>query len=566
MTRRIFRSICMASMAVFLASLALIMGVLYEYFSREQMRQLEVQTELTARAVEMAGLAFLEGLENMDDAIDTQEAVGWVPRGYRITWIDGDGTVRFDNRASSARMENHLEREEIQDAMEKGRGTSARYSATLTERQLYCARKLSDGTVLRMSISSRTWWSLILGMLQPLLLVMAAAVIFSLFLADRLSKKIVGPLNDLNLDDLSLKEQYAELEPLILHIKSQRRQLQVQKAELKRKKEEFDTATKNMTEGILLLNQEGVVLSINRAASRLLGVSPYCVGKDLFLFHNSAKLQELLLEAGSGKSCEMVLPIGETEYQFHASPVMAEGVVSGIALIIFDITEKKKAEQLRREFTANVSHELKTPLQSISGCAELLAEGMVKSEDVPRFSRQIYSEAKRMIALVEDVLHLSRLDEGMISPRWESVELHKLAEQTIHELEPAARNAKVTLRVTGDPGVVQGDRKLLAGILQNLCDNAVKYNREGGSVTIDLEETEAYVKLSVSDTGIGILPQEQERIFERFYRVDKSHSREIGGTGLGLSIVKHGAKLHNAEIELKSVFGEGTVVTLIFPK
>ncbi len=573
MTKRIFRSICGAAAAVFLASLLLIMGVLYSYFSREQMEQLQRQTRLTAKAVEMGGLPFLESLDRVetespekeDRFINSDKTVGLENREHRITWIDADGAVLFDNRASSAQMENHLERQEIQDAIKSGMGTSVRYSVTLTEKQFYCAQRLTDGTVLRMSVSWRTWWSLILGMLQPVFLVIGAAVLLSLFLADRLSRKIVKPLNELDLDDLSMKEQYAELEPLMIRIKSQQRQLNRQRAELERKREEFETITKNMTEGILLLNKHGAVLSMNEAASRLLGVSRYCVGKDLFLFHNSSRLQELIREAGGGKARDTALPIGEISYEFHASPVMSQGAVSGIVLIIFDMTEKEKAEQIRREFTANVSHELKTPLQSISGCAELLAEGLVKPEDVPRFSCQIYGEAKRMTALVEDILHLSRLDEGAVKLEWETVDLRKLCEKVLEELEPAARKAGVSLEITGTKGLVQGDAGLLEGIVRNLCDNAVKYNREGGSVILEVQELGDQVRLSVTDTGIGILPQDQERIFERFYRVDKSRSREVGGTGLGLSIVKHAAKLHHAEIQVESMPGEGTRVSLDFP-
>lgn len=554
MTKKIFRSICMASMIVFFTSLVLIMGALYGYFTDIQMRQLHIQADMAARGVEGGGIRYLEGLDEGD---------------CRITWIDPEGSVLFDNRAGSSGMENHLERKEIADAIKQGTGESKRYSTTLLERQLYAAVRLGDGTVLRLSSSQQTWWSLALEMLQPIGLVVLAAVGFSLFLAFRLSKWIIRPLNDLNLDEPERTAAYEEIMPLLNRIGSQQDRLRRQAEEAQRRKNEFESATKNMREGLLLLNEHGTVLSLNDSASRILGISRYCVGKDFLLFHNSNDIRGLLDAASRGKHTETIACLDGINYQINASPVIFEDRVSGIVLLIFDISEKEKAEQMRREFTANVSHELKTPLQSISGYAELLCEGMVRSRDVPHFCGQILNESRRMVTLVEDIIRLSYLDEGAGDMPREAVDLYELSALAIRNLAPAARDAQVAVRLEGDHVKIVGVPVLLETILFNLCDNAVKYNRTGGSVTIRIKsckkQDREYAQVSVSDTGIGIPDSDQERIFERFYRVDKSRSKAVGGTGLGLSIVKHAARAHDAQIQVESMVGEGTSFTVFFP-
>lgn len=551
MTKRIFRSICIVAIAVFLASLVLIMGVLYNYFSNQQMKSLRTETALCASAVEKDGIDYLQSVADGD---------------YRITWISTDGSVLFDNKAQTDNMENHLEREEIKEALQNGEGESARRSDTLMEKQIYFARKLSDGTILRLSESHLALWSLILSMLQPIVIVIAIAIGLSLFLAYRLSRHIVKPLNELNLDEPNTESVYEEISPLVNRIASQQRQLKIQKAELKQKQEEFDTATGSMNEGIILLSESGAVLSINKSATKVLGISRYCVGKDLLLFNNSFEIQELLRIAGVGNRTEKIIPIAERDYQFNASPIINDGKVSGIALIIFDITEKERAEEARREFTANVSHELKTPLQNISGSAELLSNGLVKQEDIPKFAEQIFGESKRMITLVEDIIKLSHLDEGAEDMTRQTVDLYDLAELTVRNLSPVAATADVTLSLSGEKSEMQGIPQLLSGIIYNLCDNAIKYNHAGGRVSVDVRPTETDVILTVSDTGIGIPPEAQERIFERFYRVDKSRSKSVGGTGLGLSIVKHAVKLHNGEIEIRSIVDKGTAMIITLPK
>ncbi len=551
MTKRIFQSICIAVFSVFFASAILFMGVLYEYFSRIRYDQLEMQTNLAAQGVTNEGAGYFEGLDVED---------------YRITWIAADGTVLYDSRTDSAGMENHLEREEIRQAFSEGIGRSSRYSVTLMERSLYCAQRLPDGTVLRLSIAQDTLLTLFLGMFQPICIIFAIALGLSLVLAFRLSKGIVKPLNELNLDEPLNNEGYDELAPLLRRIAAQQRQIRLQGDELRQKQSEFETVTTGMAEGIVLLNEKKIVLGINPAAVRLFETDASCVGKYILSVNRSLELQELLQKAGDGRHAEMVLELGSGKYQLDASPVFSDGLVSGVVLLMLDVTEKEKSEQMRREFTANVSHELKTPLHTISGCAELLAKGMVKPEDVEDFSARIYAEAQRMIRLVEDIIRLSHLDEGADDMKREEVDLYMLAGETVQTLLPEAEAAGIQLDLCGGSAAVYGIKQLLSVMLYNLCDNAIKYNRRGGSVSVMIKNEEDGIKLAVSDTGIGIPAEHQERIFERFYRVDKSHSKEIGGTGLGLSIVKHGAKLHDAAIEVHSVLGSGTTITILFPK
>ena len=493
MTKRIFRSTFAVAAVVLLASFVLITGVLYEYFSNKQMDQLNMQTHLAAQGVESAGADYFSDM-NVD--------------GCRITWIAADGTVLFDSRAQQSGMENHADREEVQQALKTGHGESMRYSTTLMERQLYSADRLSDGSVVRISDMQYTPLTLILGMIQPVIIIALLALLLSLLLASRMSKRIVRPLNELSLDNADKIETYPELEPLTDKLRSQQNQLREQETELRRRRDEFEAATGNMTEGLVLLNEQGSVLSINRSATHILDISRYCIGKDI-------------------------------------------RAVSAVP-------------QLRREFSANVSHELKSPLHTISGCAELLANGIVKPEDVPHFLSQIQSEAKRMIALIEDIIKLSHLDEGAEDMQREDVDLLAVARRQADNLSQAAESAQVSLSVSGESAVVNGIPQLLDAIVHNLSENAIKYNRPGGFVKVNVRREGGSALLTVEDNGIGIPSEQQERIFERFYRVDKSHSKEVGGTGLGLSIVKHAAALHNAKINVVSAPGKGTVITVSF--
>ena len=545
MTKRIFRSVILTALAVFLACLALVMGALYSYFSARQEKQLGTELALAAAGVEANGLSYLESLGRRD--------------GLRLTWVDADGTVIFDSNADAESMENHAAREEIAQALETGSGEGSRVSATLSEKTVYLAQRLSDGTVLRAAASHYTVPTLLLGILQPLLLIIILALALSALLASRLSKRIVGPLNAIDLDNPLENETYDELSPLLTRVERQQRQIRSQLDELARRRREFEAVTGSMAEGLILLDKDGCILSINPAASRIFGASEDCVGRDILTVDRSPELRAVTGRAHEGARAEAAIERMGLEYQLTASPVSGGGAV----LLIFDVTERRRAERIRREFTANVSHELKTPLHSIMGAAELLEAGLVKPGDEAEFYVRIRSEAARLLALIEDVIGLSRLDEGEDFPA-EETDLHELALDVASQLAPAAQARGTEIRVEGGPAAMTGVRRLLWEIIWNLADNAVKYGRDGGHVLITTEAREGSVLLKVRDDGPGIPPEHQGRVFERFYRVDKSHSRETGGTGLGLSIVKHAAQYHKGGIRLWSDT-KGTEVTVEFP-
>lgn len=551
MTKRIFRTVFVVAISIFIASAVLFMTVLYDYFSGIQQNQLRMQIDLASQGVEDEGLDYLKNLNIKD---------------YRVTWIGTDGKVLYDSISEADEMENHFEREEVKEALSEGYGASSRYSSTLTQRYLYGAKRLPDGTVIRLSVTQNSLLILTLGMLQPIMIIFVIAIILSAFLASRLSKKIVKPLNELNLDKPLDNNGYDELSPLLRRIDTQQKEISRQSEELKQRQNELEVMTSAMSEGIILLNNRGTVLSINKAAAKLFGTDCFCIGEDIVSINRSLELAQLLNKAKDGEHSERVVELGSGRYQMMASPVISNNIVSGIVLLILDVTEKEKAEQLRREFTANVSHELKTPLHTISGSAELLVNGMVKSEDIPIFLKRIYSEAQRMIQLVEDIIRLSYLDEGAEDMKWDMVDLYAVAEETINSLADEAESNGIKFELYGETVLINGIRQLLQEITYNLCDNAIKYNRKGGLVSVEIKNENEFAILTITDTGIGIPAEHQERIFERFYRVDKSHSKEIGGTGLGLSIVKHAAKLHNAEIELHSIVNKGTEITIKFPK
>lgn len=550
MTKRIFHSICLVAFIVFFASVILIMGVLYEYFSNVGQAQLNMQTTLAAQGVANEGIGYFRGLEVAD---------------YRISWIDADGTVIYDSEFEPAAMENHLDREEVQEALSTGYGNSRRYSDTLMKRSLYSAQKLDDGTILRLSVSQNSILTLLLGMLQPICIVFAVALFLSVFLAIRVSQKIVQPLNEIDLDNPLSNDGYDELSPFLRRIDKQQKELQSQRAELHQRENELLTIIGSMNEGMVLLNSKGKIVSINPSARRLLNAETSCIGTDMLSLCRNLCLQEILSNALKGEQGKRVIQFHGESYQVDASPIASEHTVGGAALFFFNVTEKEKAEQIRREFTANVSHELKTPLHSISGYAELLKNGLVKEEDRIPFARKIYDEAQRMIRLIEDIISLSHLDEGAVDMKYERIDLYETAKKVLRDLETQADAACVTLELTGTPAFLNGIAPLLYSIIYNLCDNAIKYNHEHGKVAVTVSHEDAMILLSVEDTGIGIAPEHQNRIFERFYRVDKSHSKEVGGTGLGLSIVKHVAKIHHAKIEVKSSIGTGTKVSILFP-
>lgn len=549
MTKRIFRSIFLVAVAVLLACLILIMGVLYEYFNTMQRNTLAAQMTLAAQGVQNEGLGYLNGLEEST---------------YRLTWIQADGTVLYDSRADETAMENHADREEIQEALSTGVGESERTSATLAEKTLYRAVRLSDGSVLRIGVTQYTVVTLLLGMLQPIAIVLLAAIVLSVILAKRVSKQITEPLNALDLDHPLENETYEELSPVLTRIERQHRQINSQLEQLRQKQDEFAAITGSMSEGLVLLDDKSTILSINPAAARLFGTDAACIGQNMLTVDRSLAMQKLIADAQAGTRGEAVVALAGGTYQIDASPVTSNDKRIGVCILAFDVTEKAQAEQMRREFSANVSHELKTPLQSIMGSAELIENGLVKQADLPRFVGHIRSEAGRLVTLIDDIIRLSQLDEGGELPV-ESVNLTALAGEAADALSGAAGAKNVTITVEGAPAEMQGVRRLLYEIVYNLCDNAIKYNVDGGSVKVSVSKESDGVLLSVADTGIGIPSEAQSRVFERFYRVDKSHSKESGGTGLGLSIVKHAAHQHHADIHLESAPGKGTTIQIHFP-
>ena len=557
MTKKIFRSILSVAAAVLLANLVIVMGCLYDYFGSVQEAQLKDELRLAAYAVEENGQDYLEHLSERDYRYT------WTP-DYRLTWIASDGTVLFDTLDSAENMENHGDRIEVREAFAKGESSSIRYSTTLTERTLYYARALNNGTVLRISIRQVTVLALVLVMLQPILLVAILAVILSAVLANWMSKKIVRPLNSLDLDHPLENDAYEELAPLLSRIHQQRQQIAAQLHSLKKQTDEFAQVTSHMKEGLVLLDNAGKILSINPAAQQVFGAESSCDGQDFLTIDRSRDLHLAIQTAAEEGHGEIRSERNGREFQFDISRIESEDAFVGTVLLAFDVTEQAFAEQNRREFTANVSHELKTPLQSITGSAELLENGLVKPEDVPRFVGMIRTEAARLVTLVDDIIHLSQLDEGA-APDRETVDLLETAKDAASALGDSATEKGIHVSVSGESVSISGVRSFLHEMIYNLCDNAIKYNVENGSVEITVVRKEQEAVVTVKDTGIGIPAEHQSRIFERFFRVDKSRSKASGGTGLGLSIVKHIAQYHGATIKLQSEFGCGTTVSVVFP-
>ena len=551
MSHKIFRSILHVAAAVLLASLLIIMSYLYEYFAGVQERQLGDELSLAAAGVENYGESYLQTVK---------------PGDYRITWIAADGTVLYDTIRPDTPEENHAGREEVKRALETGEDRSTRYSTTLLEKTIYYARRLTDGSVLRMSISGATTGYLALGVVQPALLVFVLALILSSFLARRISNRIVEPLNHLDLDHpLDNAAAYAELSPLLRRIHEQRVENAAQLRALRQKTDEFNQTIGSMKEGLVLLDENERVLSINAAAKDVFAVNDDCMGRDFLTIDRDPDMTHALGKARADGHAEIRRAHRGRMYQFDISRIESGGAPIGTVLLAFDITEREYAERNRREFTANVSHELKTPLQGIIGSAELIENGMVQPQDVPRFVEHIHSEASRMVTLIGDIIRLSQLDEGDVMPR-EDVDVLAAAKEAVLNLSDEAAKRGITMTVDGTPAIVHGVRRLISEIAFNLCENAVKYNRDGGSVSVKVETEGENAVLTVQDTGIGIPDADQSRVFERFYRVDKSHSKASGGTGLGLSIVKHAVMYHHGKVELRSATGEGTCVRAVLPK
>ena len=549
MTKKIFQSILLVAGCVLLASLLIIMGFLYDYFGGVEENQLRDELSLAAAAVEDGGTDYLARL---------------TADRYRLTWIAADGSVLYDTRTNAESLENHASRAEVSQTLTTGTGESTRYSSTLMEKTMYYAQRLDDGTVLRISISRATVGMIAVGMIQPLLIVLIVALILSGLLARRLSRRIVDPLNSLDLEHPLDNDAYEELSPLLKRIHRQHVEIQTQLRELREKTDEFTQITGSMREGLVLLDEHGSILSINAAAQLLFDADAQCVGRDFLTIERSHEISAAIQAAVTDGHSEVRAERAGRVYQFDISRITSDGKFLGTVILAFDITEQEFAERNRREFTANVSHELKTPLQGIIGSAELIENGMVKPDDLPRFVGHIHAEAARLVTLIDDIIRLSQLDEGDAMPT-EPVDLLAVSQEAAENLHDAAAARDVTLSVTGQPVVMPGVRRLIYEIVYNLCDNAIKYNVDGGRVDIAVASGTDGSSITVADTGIGIAPEHQSRVFERFYRVDKSHSKASGGTGLGLSIVKHAVQYHHGRIELESTPGAGTTIRVVFP-
>ena len=549
MTAKIFRNAFLIGFTVLLACILLFFFIMYSNYQAQAFDNLAIEAEHISEGMQICG---------------GESYLSAVQSGERITWIAADGSVLYDNMADSSTMENHLQRPEVAEAFETGSGRSDRYSSTILEKNNYYALLLKDGTVPRVAGKQTSLAAMALMLVQPSLWIVVLVLVLCGLLAMRLARQIVRPINAINPDNPNATPTYPELQPLITRLQEQNRTIRTQLSELSTRQREFDAITENMREGFLIVDNKCSILSSNRSALRLLGIDDAQKPENLHQAVCSGKLLDLVDNALAGTRGDEEITVGGGTWQLFANPVITAGHVTGAIIIFMDVTEREQREALRREFSANVSHELKTPLTSITGFAELMKEGMVPKEKMQEFSGDIYRESRRLIDLVDDIIQLSRLDEGTANFSKSPVDLYTLSGQVIESLRPVAQKQDITLTLSGQHAVIEGVEQLLQEMIYNLCDNAIKYNISGGSVTVSVWQNGQTVTLSVVDTGIGIPYADQSRVFERFYRVDKSHSKEVGGTGLGLSIVKHAAQYHGAKLELKSDPGRGTAIAVNF--
>ena len=548
MTGRILRNAYLVAVSALLASALLFFGVMYRDYEDSAFARLRAEASAVEQGVSKTGAMFFDGFTPDD----------------RVSWIDASGTVLYDSVAPTDALSSHSGREEIDQALETGEGQSSRYSQTLLQRNFYYARRMEDGTVLRVSCTQNSLPAMILMMLTPFLWVATVVLVLCGVLSYRLAQQITKPINAINLDNPAPLSSYPELTPLFDKLREQNRTIGKQMSELQLRQREFTAITENMREGFLLVDCKMHVLSSNHSALELLGHQALKPGCLLYDAACRPEIFDAVDTALSGSHAELLLTIDETSWQVLANPVVASGQVAGAVVLFMDVTEREQRERLRREFSANVSHELKTPLTSISGFAELMKEGLVPPEKIPEFSGDIYKESLRLIGLVNDIIQLSRLDENSTQFQRAPVDLYDLSASVIERLEPVAAKQSVHLTLAGEHAEIEGVEQLLKEMLYNLVDNAIKYNVPNGSAVVSIHKTGGRTVLSVSDTGIGIPYAHQPRVFERFYRVDKSHSKEVGGTGLGLSIVRHAAQYHGAKLELKSQPGQGTTISVTF--
>ena len=540
--------VCALVLAV---GLAAVMGILYSNFDGQIRKELSKEAAYLAYGVEQQGVDYLKNIKD---------------KSARITYIDQDGTVLFDNEADVSEMKNHSDRTEFQKAEKYGAGESSRYSDTLSEKTIYYALRLKDGTVLRVSGTQDSVLALVENLIFPLCGLLCLMLILSGIMASAISKRIVKPINELDLESPEENRIYEELSPLLSKIHRQNREIQNQLELAKQQQEEFALITENMQEGLIVIDKYTMILSANSSAWNLFHMDRGCQGESVYCLDREEEFRHAIEQVLSGEHTELVLKLNGSDIQLIANPVIRDKKTEGAVVLLVNVTEKLERESLRREFSANVSHELKTPLTSISGFAEIMQSGLVKCEDIPQFAGRIYKEAQRLLQLVEDVIQISQLDEEKTSYTWEPVDVYQVCKNAFESLKEKAKRLNVHLYICGEYMKMEAVRTLLEEAVYNVCDNAIKYNRNEGSVSVFLTQTAQEIQIVVKDTGVGIPKEDQDRVFERFYRVDKSHSKEIGGTGLGLSIVKHAVGALKGSVILRSEEGNGTEICMKFPK
>ena len=551
MTKKIFKSIMFVCALVLAVGLAAVMGILYRNFDGQMRKELSKEAAYLEYGVEQQGVDYLKNIKD---------------KSARITYIDQDGTVLFDNEADVSEMKNHSDRTEFQKAEKYGAGESSRYSDTLSEKTIYYALRLKDGTVLRVSGTQDSVLALVENLIFPLCGLLCLMLILSGIMASAISKRIVKPINELDLESPEENRIYEELSPLLSKIHRQNREIQNQLELAKQQQEEFALITENMQEGLIVIDKYTMILSANSSAWNLFHMDRVCQGESVYCLDREEEFRHAIEQVLSGEHTELVLKLNGSDIQLIANPVIRDKKTEGAVVLLVNVTEKLERESLRREFSANVSHELKTPLTSISGFAEIMQSGLVKCEDIPQFAGRIYKEAQRLLQLVEDVIQISQLDEEKTSYIWEPVDVYQVCKNAFESLKEKAKRLNVHLYICGEYMKMEAVRTLLEEAVYNVCDNAIKYNRNEGSVSVFLTQTAQEIQIVVKDTGVGIPKEDQDRVFERFYRVDKSHSKEIGGTGLGLSIVKHAVGALKGSVMLRSEEGNGTEICMKFPK
>lgn len=551
MTKKIFKSIMFVCALVLAVGLAAVMGILYSNFDGQMRKELSKEAAYLTYGVEQQGVDYLKNIKD---------------KSARITYIDQDGTVLFDNEADVSEMKNHSDRTEFQKAEKYGAGESSRYSDTLSEKTIYYALRLKDGTVLRVSGTQDSVLALVENLIFPLCGLLCLMLILSGIMASAISKRIVKPINELDLESPEENQIYEELSPLLSKIHRQNREIQNQLELAKQQQEEFSLITENMQEGLIVIDKYTRILSANSSAWNLFHMDRVCQGESVYCLDREEEFRHAIEQVLSGEHTELVLKLNGSDIQLIANPVIRDKKTEGAVVLLVNVTEKLERESLRREFSANVSHELKTPLTSISGFAEIMQGGLVKNEDIPKFAGRIYKESQRLLQLVEDVIQISQLDEEKTSYIWEPVDVYMVCKNAFDSLKEKAQRMNVHLYICGGSMKMEAVRTLLEEAVYNICDNAIKYNRDDGNVSIFLTQTAREIQIVVKDTGMGIPKEDQDRVFERFYRVDKSHSKEIGGTGLGLSIVKHAVGALKGSVILRSEEGNGTEICMKFPK